>query len=228
MAIGRLIRRAAPLIVIGVAGAVAARRRAERAAPGADHAAALSAAGRGGGPGDRGRAGAGARARTGARARAGAGAEPEPSPSRSRSRNQSPSRNPSRNQSPSRTRARARARRRAADRRAPRALEHAPWLEHGGTRAGPGQRHGDRGRPARAGGAGDAIEDATVVEAEAEEEPPDDDAWPKPLARHSSEQPEVGLEVRRGRLTLSGEVERRRGDRRDRARSRPRCPESAL
>jgi len=85
------------------------------------------------------------------------------------------------------------------------ALEHAPRLEQDSEPAGDSVTEivDDLLAPAET---EDAIEDATVVEAE--EEPPDDDTLAEAVRAELADQPDVGLEVRQGVLTLSGEVER--------------------
>jgi hypothetical protein len=91
------------------------------------------------------------------------------------------------------------------------ALEHAPWLEQESEPDPPAEENSvteivdDLLAP---GESADAIQDATVVEAELEEEPPDDDALAEAARAALAGQPDIELEVRHGALMLSGEVER--------------------
>jgi len=182
MATGRLIRRAAPIIVIGVAGAVVARRRADAQRRGQITPPPYPPPVAEAGPvievepveetSD-------IRPQTSEVER-----EPEPEPE--------PELEPAADEQPTVETT---------------ALEHAPWLEDS--------------EPADTGSVteivddllapqetGNGIEDATVVEAEPEEDSPDDGALAEAARAALAGQPEVGVEVRQGVLTLSGEVER--------------------
>ncbi len=147
------------------------------------------------------------------------GAEPEPE-RRGRSRRRSPNRRP--NPSPSRSQSPNREPVPAAEQPTDEqptvqhtALEHAPWLEQESQPDPPAEENSVTeivddllvpGEPA------DAIQDATVVEAELEEEPPDDDALAEAARAALADQPDIELEVRHGALTLTRRSGARRGD----------------